>query len=376
MADRFRGRLFEILKTYYQGGLKEDYFQDSSEQRLYRKIYFETFRHLGFIENSLATLYAHAPEADARAALALGACQIMFMNDIPEYAAVNESVSMVPKAKKNFVNAVLRNLARKKTDLMNKYDIRQDFPKWFVSRWSKRLGDELEDFLNDLNKKPTFYSVDTDTMDISKAGDEADGYIMDLASYSVARLAGDCKPASILDCCAAPGGKTFVLANTYKDAHIFAVEKNKKRYEQLKENTSKYKNVNCVCADINELKTEAEFDLVLLDAPCTALGTIKRHPEVRWLRKPEDIKSCSERQKNMLNHAADFVGKGGIIIYSVCSLEPEETSEVINDFISNNTSFEIIAPVCDERYRVDNYFISYPYKSDSDGFFACVLKKK
>lgn len=376
MADRFRRRLFDILKAYYQGVLKEDYFQDSSEQRLYRKIYFETFRHLGFIENALSKLYAHAPEADARAALALGACQILFMNDIPAYAAVNESVSMVSKNKKSFVNAVLRNLERRKDELMQDYSVRQDFPSWFIKRWSKRLGDDLESFLTNLNQKPSFYSVDRESMEISAAADESDGYIMDLASYSVGRLAGDITPSSILDCCAAPGGKTFVLANTYKNSQVFAVEKNKARYEKLKENTSAYKNVNCICTDIMELNTEAQFDLVLLDAPCTALGTIKRHPEVRWLRKQTDIKTCSARQKEMLTHAVDFVGKGGIIIYSVCSLEPEETTEVIGDFIIDNNDFEIIQPVCDDRFREGNFFFSYPYKSDADGFFACVLKRR
>ncbi|MGE4318466.1 MAG: transcription antitermination factor NusB [Deferribacterales bacterium] len=374
MADKYRYRLFDILKSYYQGILKEDYFLDSAEQRLYRKIYFETFRHLGFIEKALGTLYKTAPDADARAALALGACQILFMNDIPEYAAVNESVSLVDKSKKSFVNAVLRNLARKKDELMAGYNIRKDFPDWFTERWQKRLGDDLDSFLNDLNQKPSFYSVDRDTMQISKVRDESDGYIMDYASYSVARLAGDISPLSVLDCCAAPGGKTFVLSGTYPDSRVFAVEKNKRRYEQLKENTAHLKNVDCVCADILELDTEAEFDLVLLDAPCTALGTIKRHPEVRWLRKQRDIKECSKRQKEMLDKAAGFTGKNSTLIYSVCSLEPEETTEVIENFLTNHTTFSIVSPQCDEIFINNDFFVSLPYKTDADGFFACVLK--
>lgn len=376
MADKFRFRLFDILKAYYQGSLKEDYFQDSAEKRLYRKIYFETFRHLGFIEKSLGKLYSHAPEADARAALALGACQILFMNDIPEYAAVNESVSLVPQSKRSFVNAVLRNLARRKAELMKDYNIRQDFPEWFVIKWEKRLGAEVDLFLSDLNTKPSFYSVDPATMNIEKAEGEADGYIMDLASYSVARLAGRIDPMSILDCCAAPGGKTFVLSHTYPDSRVFAVEKNRKRYEQLKAVTADYKNVDCVCADILELQTEAEFDLVLLDAPCTALGTIKRHPEVRWLRKNRDIADCSRRQKEMLEKAAQFTGKGSTMIYSVCSLEQEETTDVIEGFLKANPEFSLVPPVCDDRFKHGNYFMSLPYKCDADGFFAAVLKKK
>lgn len=376
MPDRFRKRLFEVLKAYYQGILKEDYFQDSAEQRLYRKIYFETFRHLGFIEKALGTLYAHAPEADARAALALGACQMLFMRDIPDYAAVNESVSMLPKDKKAFVNAVLRNLSRKKEELLKTYNIRQDFPEWFVINWEKRIGkQELDLFLNDLNQKPTFYSVDKDSMNISVAEDNDTGYIMDKASHSVARLAGNFSPLSILDCCAAPGGKTFVLSGSYPDSRVFAVEKNKYRYEKLKENTSSLKNVECICADIMDLDTEAEFDLVMLDAPCTALGTIKRHPEVRWLRKQKDIIMCSKQQKQMLDKASNFMGKNSRLIYSVCSLEPEETTEVINDFLAKNSGYSILKAECEDKFRDGDFFVSLPYKTDADGFFACVLKK-
>ncbi len=376
MADRFRYRLYDILKSYYLGSLKEDYFQDSSEKRLYRKIYFETFRHLGFIERALGKLYSRPPEADVRAALALGACQIMFMDDIPEYAAVNESVSLVTAQKRSFVNAVLRNLARQKESLMKDYTIRQDFPDWFVKRWEKRLGAELDAFLTDLNTKPSFYSVNPASMTIEKTEGEAEGHIMDLASFSVARLAGKTDPLSVLDCCAAPGGKTFVLSQTYPDARVFAVEKNKKRYEQLKASMMQYTNVDCICADILELDTEAEFDLVLLDAPCTALGTIKRHPEVRWLRTTKDIDDCSRRQKEMLEKAVKFTGKGSTIIYSVCSLEPEETTEVVEGFLKTHTDFTTVKPVCAEQFSDGNYFVSLPYKSDADGFFAAVLKKK
>lgn len=376
MADRFRYRLYDILKSYYLGSLKEDYFQDSTEKRLYRKIYFETFRHLGFIERALGKLYSRPPEADVRAALALGACQIMFMDDIPEYAAVNESVSLVSQQKRSFVNAVLRNLARQKQPLMKDYTIRQDFPDWFVKRWEKRLGAELDAFLADLNTKPSFYSVDPASMTIEKTEGEAEGHIMDLASFSVARLAGDTDPLSVLDCCAAPGGKTFVLSQTYPDARVFAVEKNRKRYEQLKTSVAQYKNVDCICADILEMDTEAEFDLILLDAPCTALGTIKRHPEVRWLRTTKDIDDCSRRQKEMLEKTVKFTGKGSTIIYSVCSLEPEETTEVVEGFLKAHPEFAAVKPVCAEQFLDGNYFVSLPYKSDADGFFAAVLKKK
>jgi len=378
MADRYRKRLFDVLKSYYKGVLREDYFEDSAEQRLYRKIYFETFRHLGFIEKCLDKLYTEMPGPELRAALALGTCQILFMDDIPDYAAVNESVILVQMNKRSFVNAVLRNVGRRKEEFLSEYNVREDFPEWFVKRWEAKLGDELDVFLTDLNQKPSFYGVDTDTMKIDKLEEKSDDhYIMDRASYSVAKLAGECLPMSILDCCAAPGGKTFVLAKTYPDARIFAVEKYYKRFEKLKENMTELGlgNVDCIKNDIFEMETEAEFDLIMLDAPCSALGTIKRHPEVRWFRNEKDIKENARRQFGILKKVSKFLSKGGKIIYSVCSMEDEETVDVIKEFMEWDSSFKLVTPSCDEDFRDGDFFRSLPYKNDADGFFGAVLTK-
>jgi len=377
-TDRNRRRLYELLKSFYVGVLREDYFEDSADQKLYRKIYFETFRHLGFIEQCLGKMYKQTPGPELMAALALGACQILFMDDIPEYAAVNESVSLVKQNKRSFVNAILRNVVRQKQELLKDYSVEKDFPEWFVKRWEKRLGGELENFLNDLNTKPSFYAVDRESMTLSKTDGISDGYIMDKASYEIAGLAGDCIPMSVLDCCSAPGGKTFVMAGKYPDARVFAVEKNPKRFEMMKSNIIEQSlgNVDFINSDIMELETEAEFDLVLLDAPCTALGTIKRHPEVRWLRDEKDIAENSKRQSKMLQKASSFLASGGRLIYSVCSMEPEETTMVIDKFLSANRNFMKTEPNCSEVFKKDGYFLSIPYLSDSDGFFGALLTKK
>jgi len=378
MADKYRKRLFNLLKSYYKGSLREDYFEDSAEQRFYRKIYFETFRHLGFLEECIDKLCSQTPGPELRSALVLGACQMLFMDDIPDYAAVNETVTLVPQNKRSFVNAVLRNVGRKKEEFLGEYNVRADFPEWFVKRWEKKLGGSLEEFLTDLNTKPSFYGVDIDTMEMQKLEEYSeDMYIMDRASYAVAKLAGDSMPMSILDCCAAPGGKTFVLARTYPDARVFAVEKSERRFEKLKENMSDLGlgNIDCINSDIFELETEAEFDLILLDAPCSALGTIKRHPEVRWFRSEKDIKENARRQFGILKKVSQFLAPGGKIIYSVCSMEDEETVDVIKEFLECNKSFKVVPPVCDDDFKDGDFFRSIPYKNDADGFFAAVLTK-
>jgi len=379
MGGRDRRKLYDVLVSFYRGILLEEYFEDSHDQKLYRKVYFETFRHLGFIEKCLGKLYKDVPGEELRAALALGACQILFLDDIPAYAAVNETVSLVKENKKKFVNAILRSVDRQKEEFLAGYNVRQDFPEWFVKRWEKRLGDELESFLTDLNTKPSFYGVNKETFEINKLEGRSEDYIMDRASYSIARLAGKCLPMSVLDCCAAPGGKTFVLSGTYPDARIFAVEKNPARFEDLKQNMADLGigNVECLNHDIMTLDTEAEFDLILLDAPCTALGTIKRHPEVRWLRTEKDIRDNAKRQAEMLQKVSTFLSKGGRLIYSVCSMEPEETTKVIEGFLIVNKNFKLIEPSCDDDFKIgNNYFLSLPYKNDADGFFGAVLTKK
>ena len=377
MADKYRWRLYEVLAAYYNGVLMEDYFEDAAEQKLYRKIYFETFRHLGYIEKCLASLYKSEPNPELKAALALGACQILFMDDIPDYAAVNETVDMVKDTKRSFVNAILRNVIRKRDEFLENYTVKKDFPNWFVRRWGERLGDDLIPFLTDLNQKPSFYGVDRETLEIEKLEEKSDKYIMDRASYSVARLAGDVKPMSVLDCCAAPGGKTFVLSKTYPDSRVFAVEKDSVRFEKLKSNVSELGlgNVDCVNQDILKLETEAEFELVLLDAPCSSLGTIKRHPEVRWFRTEAGLRENGKKQLGMLKRVAGFVADGGTLIYSVCSMEREETTSVIEKFLNSDKSFSLVEPSCDDDFRDGKYFSAMPYKNDSDGFFGAVLKK-
>lgn len=378
MADKYRKRLFSLLKSYYKGSLREDYFEDSAEQRFYRKIYFETFRHLGFLENCIDKLCNQTPGPELRSALVLGACQMLFMNDIPDYAAVNETVTLVPQNKRSFVNAVLRNVGRRKEEFLAEYNVRSDFPEWFVKRWEAKLGDDVEEFLTDLNTKPAFYGVDIDTLELQKVEEYNDDlYIMDRASYAIAKVAGDVNPLSILDCCAAPGGKTFILSKTYRDARVFAVEKSERRFENLKDNVANLglKNVDCLLQDIFELETEAEFDLILLDAPCSALGTIKRHPEVRWFRSEKDIKENARRQFGILKKVSKFLAPGGKIIYSVCSMEDEETVDVVNEFLESNSSFKLVQPVCDDDFQDGDYFRSIPYKNNADGFFGAVLTK-
>src|SRR6185312_4006126 len=138
-----------------------------------------------------------------------------------------------------------------------------------------------------------------------------------------ARLLGEVRAKAVLDLCAAPGGKTLQLAAA--GARVTAVDRSAERLERLRENLARTKlEATVVTRDALTLKIKEPFDAVLLDAPCTSTGTLRRHPDVGWLRRPSDIQSLAELQTRLLAHAATMVKPGGTLVYAVCSLEPEE----------------------------------------------------
>jgi len=382
MSDKNRKRLYHQLESFYMGKLSEDYFHDSSYRKFYRKVYFETFRHIGFLEKILAKYIKKDPGHKAKAAMTLGLSQLYFINDVPDYAAVNETVEAIPKGQRGFVNAVLRNAIRDRDKNLAEYKITDDFPEWFVKKWHFMLGDErFDNFISCLNTAPPVYAVNLDTLEIEIIekydSNDKSKYYMDKASALIPTIAGeDFAPMNIMDACAAPGGKTVILSKKYPDSQIMAVEINEIRFGKMKamHKNMKLSNITPVNADIFNIKQERDFDLVLLDAPCTAMGTIRKHPEVRWLRKENDFKEKAEVQYKMLEHVSGFIAEGGRVVYSVCSLEPEEGSDIIRRFLIDHPEFKLIKPACEEKFIMDDFFLSYPCTTSCDGFFAAVLE--
>lgn len=391
MPDKFRRRLLSLLLSFYSSQQKnitfieEDFFQDSEYKRIYRKIYFNIFRNLGFIERILKEYTRNIKDKKSKSLLVLGAAQIFFMEDIPDYACINETVKLAPPGLKKFINATLRNVARNKDTLISSYAIRENFPEWFVKRWLKFFenSDELDNFLLHLNETPHFYSINLNSLTPEPYRENAEfSYPMDMASFYIPMLSQKIESTSILDACAAPGGKTLILSRLHHDARITAMEKNGKRFDILNKNINKYSadNVETVNNDFLSFSPENEeqFDLILIDAPCTGLGTIKRHPEIRWLRTADDIKRMSSYQKIFLTKASQLVKKGGYILYSVCSLEKEEGVDLIDSFIDSNPDFNVVKP-CNQdiplHFFNGNSFYTLPHKTFTDGFFASLLQK-
>lgn len=383
MADSNRRRLYCLLADYYKGKFFEDYFEDSPYRKIYRKIYFETFRHLSFIEKVVNSFITKDTSIELYSAVVLGTAQILFIDDVPAYAAVNESVSLVKKGGRGFVNAILRKVINDKDNILKSYTIYEDFPDWIMSRYKKILKDqrELEMFFESLNTPPknmclnlkdfNWYAYD-DYQDIS-----ADSIAMDVGSGSIPLLTKHLKPKQILDACAAPGGKSVILSRLHKDAVITAVEKDKLRFEKLESNINKYncENVRAVLGDVLKLYDEEKYDLILLDAPCSSLGTVRRHPEIKYIRTVNDLNKNSRIQYGMLEKMSELVEVNGVIIYSVCSLEPEEGVLVIEKFLDRYENFSLLPPYADEKFVSNGYYVTFPHKTGADGFFGAVIKK-
>lgn len=383
MSDNNRRRLYALLLDYYKGKYFEDYFEDSPYRKIYRKIYFETFRHLSFIEKAVNSFIVKDTSVELYSAIVLGASQILFIDDVPSYAAVNESVSLVKGRGKGFVNAVLRKVISERDRILSSYSIYEDFPDWMLKRYGKlfNTSEELDKFLFDLNTPPENKCLNLSDFSwkvYENYEDVKPGCLtMDVASGNIPLLSKSFHPDNILDACAAPGGKSVILSRLHKNAVVTAVEKDSVRFEKLLSNINKYgcDNVKCVLKDVFKISEEQKFDLILLDAPCSSLGTVKRHPEIKYIRTLRDLNKNSRIQKSMLEKMSTLLNSGGVIIYSVCSLEPEEGVAVVEEFLKKYEKFSLLPPETDESFIYNNYYFTLPHKTNTDGFFGAVLRK-
>jgi len=366
-------------------------------------------------------------------ALRLGVYQMLYLERIPQHAIVHESVELVKRARKRsaapFANAVLRKLAEVPRTSNPILEIQSAattvalaqlsaHPLGLVERWVEQFGlatakaiciynqtaptvtIRLRDAGVEHELRSAGLELAAGTMvtrarrilrgDVTKTKAFAAGRvaIQDEASQLVALLVG--RGQRLLDCCAAPGGKTSILAERNPKATITAVELHPHRARLLRKLVSA-DTVRVMAADARDIPLATHFDRVLADVPCSGTGTLARNPEIKWRLKPEDLADLQSRQVPILRSAMSHVANGGRLIYSTCSLEPEENSEVIEKALAADTASFRLLYCREELNRLSEegelalkdteslisgkYLRILPGTHGSDGFFAAILQR-
>ena len=305
-------------------------------------------------------------DPEIRIALRLGAFQILHMDRIPARAAIDESVELAKQAGHRFasgmVNAVLRKLSTTRFDFSEEnaaeLALAQAHPAWMVERWAGFYGLEAARAICRYGQTQPMLAVRIESpaveAELAEAGIHLEAgalltaartvvssdvtatpaflegrvRLQDEGSQLVAEIAG--QGSSILDCCAAPGGKTLILAERNPRSRIVACESSAPRLEHLRKRLAAHaERVECRLADATALTEESAFDLALADAPCSGTGTLGRNPEIRHRLHLEELPRQAERQRAILHAALRAVRPGGRVVYSTCSLEPEENEQVV-----------------------------------------------
>ncbi len=364
-----------------------------------------------------------------RRIMRIGMYQLIYLDRVPDHAAVNETVKLAKSNKNTMrlagtVNAVMRAFIKDKKqihypdsqkDLAGRLSIEFSHPLWMVERWLRRFGlGNTRSLLAFNNEKPQIYLRRTLRM-ISRSLFEADsrsicdpvgGYhdlyyrlkkglrpekiqllkrgfchVQAPSSGWVVALLEIARGDRIVDICSAPGGKSLLMAElTTEDGAVCACEVNYKRLKKVVETASKMniRNIYPVLCDGIYPPFLGTFDKVLLDSPCTGTGILHRHPEGRWIKTENDIVKLAEVQKKLLDSAAGLVEKGGIIVYSTCSLEPEENEMQIDRFLKDHSEFRLEdCPQTVPQKFIDNrgFLRITPFEHQMDGMFAARLRR-
>ena len=355
-------------------------------------------------------------------ALLIGAAQLLFL-DTPRHAAVDLSVRLVQEDPRHarytgLVNAVMRRIADAGTQPLAALEpLHLDTPDWLFTRWMQTYGEDraraiafahsLEPPLDvTVKSDPDRWAerlggckLPTDSVRLAAHGQvsalpgyaEGEWWVQDAAAALPVRLFGELRGHSVADLCAAPGGKTAQLAA--RGATVCAVDRSASRMTRLQENLSRTGlRAFTVIANAEEWTPDppaATFDAVLIDAPCTSTGTIRRHPDIPWRKAPGDIVVLSALQTRLLAHAADITRSGGTIVYCTCSLEPEEGEEIVSAVVEQDNRVRR-KPITAAEFPVLKEFITPrgelrtlpcqwpnrdPRMSGLDGFFAARLER-
>lgn len=373
IAHQILGRIFDKSQSLEEAwedtkGVARLEGRDRAHCRL---LLLTSLRQWGYLTAQIAA-FAKQPEnlpLEVRHALLLGAAQMLCLGT-PAHAVVSTSVNLLARKHvglRGVVNAVLRNLARKnegaeKSQTHAADHWQQNIPAWLLAGWHGAYGAMAEAIARaclqeapldiTVKENPGFWAeklgatllpggslrVQPAPENITSLPGFAEGawWVQDAAaSLPVQLLKPYITGKTVLDLCAAPGGKTAQLAGC--GAKVIAVDSSVKRLERLRQNLARLQlNVDIITADILHYQPPEKIDAVLLDAPCSATGTLRRHPDLMHHKTPATITRLAAQQRHMLQHCSHFVKPGGMLLYTVCSLEPQEGEAVVAAFLAAN----------------------------------------
>jgi 16S rRNA (cytosine967-C5)-methyltransferase len=368
-------------------------------------------------------------DLSVRRALRMGLYQLRFLSRIPARAVVNETVNLAyvsrVRSAAPFINAVLRRAVKEPhydpaesiAEPLARLAVETSHPQWLIERWMKAFGpDGAETFARANNEPPPvafrLVKARAEGRDVLEELRAAGGelvpsllvpeawrirgasallrelaraglvYVQDEASQLAAHLLGAQAGERILDACAAPGSKTSYIADrTGGTATVYAGDLYEHRLRTLLESSARQgaRSVIATAYDATRALPFAEgtFDRVLVDAPCTGTGTLRRNPEIRWRIRPSDIAELSVRQRAILANAAKTLRSGGHLLYSTCSVEPEENEEVVASFLEEHGAFRQVPMAVPERLRTQSMGArTWPQRDGADGFFIAAFERR
>lgn len=390
----------------------------TADRSLCHELVLGTLRRQIYLDR-LVDLFAKEKKLDVevRVVLRLGVYQLRFTR-VPSYSAINESVNLVARARKTsakgFVNAVLRRTSTEIpviqfADEIDRVSVETSHPRWLIEKWIAEIGFEETESLAAANNeiRPTAFRV----IDGSNAEGETliaasrksvyvEGcyiaaqsggnlhqlatkgliYIQDEASQMAAHQVKISRAGKILDVCAAPGGKTGLIARNNPASFVAAGDLHAARAEFLRENCRRQGVDSIAVVQYDAVRplpfAESTFDAVLVDAPCSGTGTIGHNPELRYFLDPTDFDSLLEKQLAILKNASQVVKKGGLLIYSTCSLEREENEVVCDGFLAAIPGFQNRVPSVSREFITDRGDArTWPQRHSMDGFFIAWFER-
>jgi len=439
-TDKPRERALTILQSTERGGFADPLLDEARREFNARDSAFILEMVYGVLRNrSLLdwTLdrFSEKPiaktDAGTRNILRVALYQMLFLDRVPVSAAVNTAADLAKThgKKPGYVNGLLRSVERNRTALplpaednpLSRLSIIHSHPAWLVRRWMERFGmQRAEEFLR-RNNRPAPLIIRTNTLKGSRdelvslletqgasiratacspAGIEIlsspgiaalpayrDGWflVQDEAAQIVSFLLSPAPGETVLDACAAPGGKATHLAELMKnEGRVIALESDKKRGARISENSSRLglSIVKPMTGDAAAYR-EGTYDKILIDAPCSGLGVLRRHPDGRWTKTEASIRERSGLQKKILKNSSKLLKPGGVLVYATCTTEPEENESVVNTFVeSSGGEFRIDDPrpylpgAAAPLVGLDGFFRTFPDAPSMDGFFGARMIRR